>query len=111
MDSHDPLLLSLRTWPEGSPADTSAATLIRRIQLERSHFREINESLLEAEIAEEAAAAGATDADHNADTDETSNVGPDEDPVALMPRTKQEMDALLEFVFLWTTPRRARVAD
>lgn len=100
MDAEDSLLLSLRAWPEESPSDTSASTLIRRIQLERSHFREINESLLESEIAEEeaaaAAAAAAAEDPTTFEEDEPPAEPADEDPVARIVNAKREMDALLE---------------
>ncbi|KAL7270455.1 RNA polymerase II mediator complex subunit [Rhizina undulata] len=50
MDTN-PLLLSLKAWPEETPENNSLSNLISRIQVQRGHFRDINEGILEAEIA------------------------------------------------------------
>ncbi|KAI5852948.1 subunit 17 of mediator complex-domain-containing protein [Morchella snyderi] len=47
----DQLLLSLKSWPEENIEETSVSSLINRIQAQRGHFRDVNESLLEEEIA------------------------------------------------------------
>jgi hypothetical protein len=47
----DQLLLSLKSWPEENLEETSVSSLINRIQAQRGHFRDVNESLLEEEIA------------------------------------------------------------
>lgn len=49
------LLLSLRTWPVQDSSETAVSTLISRIQQQRGHFKDINEDLLESEIAAAAA--------------------------------------------------------
>lgn len=49
--SSDQLLLSLKSWPEENPEVTSVSSLISQIQAQRGHFRDVNESILEAEIA------------------------------------------------------------
>lgn len=52
MDAPPPLLLSLRyPWPENAAEETSLANLIPHIQSQRGHFRDVNESVLTAEIA------------------------------------------------------------
>ncbi|KAG0127707.1 subunit 17 of mediator complex-domain-containing protein [Tuber indicum] len=50
--SSNQLLLSLKSWPEDDPELKSVSSLITRIQAQRGHFRDVDESILENEIRE-----------------------------------------------------------
>ncbi|RPA97843.1 hypothetical protein L873DRAFT_1689511 [Choiromyces venosus 120613-1] len=50
--SSNQLLLSLKSWPEDDPESKSVSSLISRIQAQRGHFRDVDESILEREINE-----------------------------------------------------------
>ena len=50
--SSNQLLLSLKSWPEDDPELKSVSSLIRRIQAQRGHFRDVDENILESEISE-----------------------------------------------------------
>jgi len=56
--NEEALLLSLRSWPEQDPSAKALSTIIPLIQKQRGSFKDVNESILEEEIA--AAKASAT---------------------------------------------------
>jgi mediator of RNA polymerase II transcription subunit 17 len=62
MPDDDFPLLSLRSpWPQSDPRETSLSALIPRIFNQRGHFKDVNEAILEAEIA------AAKDSEHGHD--------------------------------------------
>jgi mediator of RNA polymerase II transcription subunit 17 len=92
----DSLQLSLRGWPGESTDENAISSLISRIQHQRGHFKDINESLLEDEIG---AAANNSQNDSmdldfpDAENEETPSA--DLDPLETLKKAKLEMIDLL----------------
>lgn len=93
--------LSLRNWPDQTPHDAAVSTLIARIQRQRGHFRDLNEAVLEAELAGPDAADGATQPDGAASppteppTEPTEPPDDDASPGEKRAKAKAEMIELL----------------
>jgi mediator of RNA polymerase II transcription subunit 17 len=97
--SADPLLLSLRSWPEDDAESQSLASLISRIQAQRGHFRDVDETILEAEIAGEKERAALGD-DGDIEMEESSGqaAAPEEvDRVTELKNAKAEISALIGY--------------
>jgi len=95
MDSplDDALNLSLRTWLDHDPQDSAVSTLISRIQSQRGHFKDINEPLLESEIASPNDAALPEDSMEEDST--TAAVEDETNPAEKLAKAKVEMIDLL----------------
>lgn len=61
--NEEALLLSLKSWPEQDPSAKALSTIIPLIQRQRGSFKDVNESLLEEEIAAAKAAATASESE------------------------------------------------
>lgn len=92
--SSDQLLLSLKSWPEENPEVTSVSSLISQIQAQRGHFRDVNESILEAEIAA-GEDEGQTDEKHDDEGEDKTDKAVEKDSVAELRNAKMEMAALV----------------
>lgn len=98
--SSDPLLLSLKSWPDESPEVTSVSSLISQIQAQRGHFRDVNESILEAEITA-GKDEGQTDEKHGDEAGDKADKAAEKDSATELRNAKLEMTALVAYVCLW----------
>lgn len=92
--SSDLLLLSLKSWPEENPEVTSVSSLISQIQAQRGHFRDVNESILEAEIAA-GKDEGQTDEKHDGDGEDKVDKAAEKDSAMELRNAKMDMAALV----------------
>lgn len=97
--SSDPLLLSLKSWPDDNPQEKSVSSLISRIQAQRGHFRDVDESILEAEIASGKDTAGLTDEANNGGSGDPSGAAVTEevDRATELRNAKTEMTDLVAY--------------
>lgn len=98
--SSNQLLLSLKTWPDENTEATSVSSLINRIQAQRGHFRDVNESLLQAEIAAgkdepQADELHDDEAEKSANGGTTGKLAAEQDGVAELRNAKAEMAGLV----------------
>ncbi|KAF8539734.1 subunit 17 of mediator complex-domain-containing protein [Trichophaea hybrida] len=95
MDSplDDALNLSLRTWLDHDPQDSAVSTFISRIQSQRGHFKDINEALLESEIASPNDAAAPPE--DPIEEDSTPAAEDESNPTEKLAKAKAEMIDLL----------------
>lgn len=93
------LSLSLRSWPEYDAESQSLASQISRIQSQRGHFRDVDETILEAEIAaEKERAALGDDGDTHMDSVEEPSAAPEEsDRATELKNAKAEISALIGY--------------
>jgi len=88
------LSLSLCNWPEQDRKGTAVSTLISRIQQQRGHFKDLNEALLESEIANSPPNDDQMDKDGGSDggdADEKPATPADEDAAEALLKTRAEM--------------------
>lgn len=97
--SSDPLLLSLKSWPDENPEVASVSSLISQIQAQRGHFRDVNESILEAEIAA-GKDEGQTDEKHDGETEDKADKVAEKDSATELRNAKMEMAALVAYICL-----------
>lgn len=97
--SSDPLLLSLKSWPDENPEVTSVSSLISQIQAQRGHFRDVNESILEAEIAA-GKDEGQTDEKYEGEAEDIADKMAEKDSATELRNAKMEMAALVAYVCL-----------
>lgn len=95
----NPLLLSLKSWPDENPEVTSVSSLISQIQAQRGHFRDVNESILEAEIAAGKDEAQA-DEKNNDEAEDRSDKAVEKDSAKELTNAKLEMANLVACVHL-----------
>lgn len=95
MDATDlSLSLSLCNWPEQGPEETAVSTLISRIQQQRGHFKDLNEALLESEIADQLQNGDQMDIDDGSDGDDAAEkpaTPAGEDAIEALQKTRAEM--------------------
>lgn len=90
----DSLLLSLKSWPEENPEVTSVSSLISQIQAQRGHFRDVNEGILEAEIAT-GKDEGQTDEKHDGEGEDKADKAAEKDSATELRNAKMDMAALV----------------
>lgn len=97
--SSDPLLLSLKSWPDENPEVTSVSSLISQIQAQRGHFRDVNENILREEIAAGKDEVQDSETNEGEAEDKADKVA-EKDSTTELRNAKREMMGLVAYVYL-----------
>src|SRR5437868_10509355 len=99
--SSNQLLLSLKSWPEDDPESKSVSSLITRIQAQRGHFRDVDESILENEIREgkdtDALFDNSPEGENEGGASNSDPVAGEPDRMTQLKNAKAEMAALVGY--------------